>query len=911
MQGFAERDLASRIRPVPMTSKSPESWQELSPYLDEALELESPQRDVWLADLEQRAPAIAAKVRACLVSLKDLDEQQFLSGTWVDTIDSASLAGARFGDYTLDKVIGHGGMGTVWLAHRSDGRFEGRAAVKLLNTALVGHPTEQRFTREGHVLARLEHPNIAHLLDAGIASGSQPYLVLEYVPGERIDHYCERARLSVEQRIRLFLDVLGAVAHAHSNLIVHRDIKPSNILVTDRGVVKLLDFGVAALLSAEDAEPVAQLTLHGAAGLTPGFAAPEQLRREAITTATDVYALGLVLFMLLAGRHPASPDDKTPEEIMRLTLDVDSPLPSELAAEPRLAQRLRGDLDNIIAMALRRNPSERYATVEQLAEDLRRYLALEPVSARPRSFGYLAAKFVRRHRASVAGAAAIVALLAGATVITTFQSMEARRQRDVARFQARRAEASREFLKLLMLTDLGPAAKTQTFHDRLELGVALLDKQYRDDPQFSGRMLVELADYYRGNGETKRANELYARAYDLGRRLRDAELMASAQCNRAYAETNAGIKSEALPRIEEAQRLLAQLRHPDATLQVDCLRARARFAQRHGQSAAAEPLLREALRILEADDGTRRDEYASTLIDLAGVHLSLNQPRETLRLLQSAAAIEDRTGRGATTSRFLLRQNVSVTLASMGELSAALAESNVIIRQMRSLASAQQESVVTPRNHAAYLTRMARPAAALRALDGITERARYTGNRYVLALTLLTKASAQIQLKQWDKADAALKEAATLAADGDRSTRARIESGRAELDLARGNLRSAHQHNERALAIAGYHTDKTERPLARILLVASQSALAEQAPADAERYAREALALAEPMARGSETSADVGEALLRMAEARVLAGAHAGTRALLERAVRCLSNGLRPDHPLTLEARRVLTRAMD
>jgi tetratricopeptide (TPR) repeat protein len=228
---------------------------------------------------------------------------------------------------------------------------------------------------------------------------------------------------------------------------------------------------------------------------------------------------------------------------------------------------------------------------------------------------------------------------------------------------------------------------------------------------------------------------------------------------------------------------------------------------------------------------------------------------------------------------------------------------------MRTLASAEQESVVTPRNHAAYLVRMARPVAALRALDGITERARHTGNRYVLALTLLTNASALIQLKQWDKADAALREAATLAAKGDRSTRARIESGRAELELARGNLRSAHQHNERALEIAGYHTDKTERALARILLVASQTALAERAPADAERYAREALALAEGMTRGSETSADVGEALLRLAQARALAGERAGTRPLLARAVRCLSNGLRSDHPLTLEARRVLANA--
>jgi eukaryotic-like serine/threonine-protein kinase len=894
-----------------------DAWRRISSLLDAGLELDAPARERWLADIAAKDPSVAARLRELFSVNAGLESSGFLENAVVDsaelsTLVGASMAGKTLGAYTIERLVGRGGMGTVWLAHRSDGRFEGRAAVKLLNIALVGHPAEQRFRREGHVLARLQHANIAHLLDAGIASAGQPYLVLEYVPGERIDHYCERVELSLEQRIRLFLDVLGAVAHAHNNLIVHRDIKPSNVLVTEAGVVKLLDFGVAALLSAEDADPVAQHTLHAAAGLTPGFAAPEQLLREPITTATDVYALGLVLYVLLTGRHPAPPDSKTPEQLMRHTLDADLPLPSAVVADARLAHRLRGDLDNIVAMATRRNPLERYATVEQFAADLRRHLALEPVSARPRSFRYLAAKFVRRHRASVAAAAAFVALLVGATVITTLQSMEARRQRDVARFQAHRAEASQAFLRLLMLTDLGPAGNTQTFHDRLELGVELLDKAYRDDPQFSGHMLVELANDYRGNGETERANELYARAYDVGHRLRNTELMAFSQCNRAFAETSAGLESAALQRIEEARVLLGQLRHPDVMLQVSCLRARARFAQRRGESATAEPLLREALRILEANDGTRRGEYVSTLIDLGGVHLSRHQPRESLRLLQQAASILDRTGRGGTRSRFTLRQNISVTLGSMGEISAALAESSVILQQMQARGSGQQASVIFQSNHAAYLARMARPVDALRTLDGLGERARHDGSRYMHAGILLTAARAQIVLKQWDQADASLKEAATLAAEGDRSTRALLESHRAELDRARGDIHSAHQHAERALVIAGHHTDNPQIPLMRILLVSAlPTALAEHAFADAERYARDALALAESTARGSDTSADVGEALLRLAQARALAGAHAGTRPLLERAVRCLTNGLRADHPLVLEARDALTHARD
>src|SRR5262249_41919157 len=205
-----------------------------------------------------------------------LDKRNFGGGAATSMLAAASLAGHTFGSYTLDRPIGHGGMGTVWLAHRSDGRFEGQTAVKLLNAALVGHPMERRFAREGSVLARLEHPNIARLLDAGVAAGSQPYLVLEYVRGERIDLYCEKRNLNIEQRVRLFLDVLAAVAHAHRNLVVHRDLKPTNILVTDDGVVKLLDFGVAALLSSS-ADDATRLTRNIATGLTPGYAAPEQL----------------------------------------------------------------------------------------------------------------------------------------------------------------------------------------------------------------------------------------------------------------------------------------------------------------------------------------------------------------------------------------------------------------------------------------------------------------------------------------------------------------------------------------------------------------------------------------------------------------------------------------------------------
>lgn len=884
-----------------------DAWLEVSPHLDTVLELEPQRRRAWLEDFERRAPVLAARVRSHLADLAELEEQDFLGGNAASTLAGATLAGQRFGAYTLDRPIGHGGMGTVWLAHRSDGRFAGQAAVKLLNTALVGHPSEQRFAREGNVLARLQHPNIAHLLDAGVSAGSQPYLVLEYVQGERVDRYCETCNLSIEQRITLFLDVLAAVSHAHRNLIVHRDLKPANILVTDRGVVKLLDFGVALLLPGAEAA-ITQLTHHGAPGLTPGYAAPEQLRGEPVTTATDVYALGFVLFVLLAGQHPASASGKTAAELMRQTLDTEMPRLSEIALDTGSGRSLRGDLDNIVAMALRKNPAERYTTVDLFAQDLRHYLAFEPVSARPRSLRYLAAMFARRHRGSVAVAIAIMIVLIGAVVVSRTQMLEAREQRDQARYESRRAEASKDFLRLLMLSDGGPARPALTVFERLERGVAMLRQQYRDDPQFSGRMLLEMAGQFLDRLQTHRAAELFEQAYDIGRQHHDLELMAYARCNRAYAEGTADVREGVMEHIEEAQRLLAQIPNPDAILQAQCLKPRAQVAQRHGDYAQADRLLKQALRILERDGSTHRPEYVAVLSDLGNLYLARNKLAEALRIEQLTAQIHDRNGRGGTTSRLLARQNIATILSAMGEPGAALAEREMINRRLHEFESSGEETVVYTINYATLLLRMARPAEALQALDADLEYMRSSGHRMVLAQALLSKGSAFIHLRRWDEADATLKEVAALVADGigNRSTAAQVESFMARLAFARGDLESARRHCDSSLELAGYRTPKAERSLAKVLLVAAQIALAEGAAAQVEQFSRDALAIGESNARGPDTSADVGEALLRLAQGRISSGMHIDARAVLERAVRCLTNGLDANHPLSVEARNLL-----
>src|ERR1022692_4328607 len=411
-----------------MSTLSPDQWQALSPYLDQALAMTDDARAAWLSSLGEQDPALAAQLGALLDEHRVLAQEGFLENGRFALPNSTGLAGQTLGPYTLISQIGQGGMGSVWLARRSDGRFERQAPVKFVSIALAGRATEERFKREGSILGRLTHPHIADLLDAGISSDGQPYLILEYVDGTTIDEYCDQHKLGVEARVRLFLDVLSAVAHAHANLIVHRDIKPSNVLVTTGGEVKLLDFGIAKLLEGEGQTGAATLLTHeGGSALTPHYAAPEQLTGQPVTTATDVYALGVLLYLLLSGRHPAGAGLHSPAELVRAVLDTEPPRASDaitaddskLIAERRgatadkLRRELRGDLDTIVGKALKKNPQERYPSVTGFADDLQRYLKHEPISARPDTLAYHTAKFLRRNRRVGALIAAAVVLVIG------------------------------------------------------------------------------------------------------------------------------------------------------------------------------------------------------------------------------------------------------------------------------------------------------------------------------------------------------------------------------------------------------------------------------------------------------------------------------------------------------------------
>jgi serine/threonine protein kinase len=422
-----------------MSNFSPDQWQTLSPYLDAALEMTDDERSTWLSSLKNENPGLAHQLEILLREHRELSEEGFLESSGLDLPGGPGLVGQTLGVYTLLSQIGHGGMGTVWLAERNDGRFERRVAVKVLNIALMGKGGEERFKREGRILGRLRHPHVAELIDAGVSPSGQPFLVLEYVEGDHIDRYCDEKTLGVRARVRLFLDALRAVAQAHDNLVVHRDLKPSNILVRTDGKAKLLDFGIAKLLEGEGQTGEPSLTVEGGRAMTPEYAAPEQLKGEAVTTATDVYASGVLLYVLLTGNHPAGVGPRTPAGLLKSILDTEPPRPSEIvalklanvenavtnakkrAATPdKLARLLRGDLDTIVAKALKKNPEERYPSIQAFADDLQRFLQHEPISARPDAIGYRTGKFVRRHRSSVVAALVITLALIGATLFTWF-----------------------------------------------------------------------------------------------------------------------------------------------------------------------------------------------------------------------------------------------------------------------------------------------------------------------------------------------------------------------------------------------------------------------------------------------------------------------------------------------------------
>ncbi len=615
-----------------------ERWQRLSPLLDVLLELEGDARLAQLQILRAEDPALAAELEK-LLALEDTRDD-FMSQPLLDK-PGQPQSGTMVGPYRMESVLGEGGMGMVWLAERADGLYERKVALKLLRPGLADPNLRLRFSREREILARLAHPNIARLLDAGIGSEGQPYLALEYVQGIPITDYCQTHGLSVETRLKLFLQVCEAVSHAHANLIVHRDLKPSNILVSATGEVRLLDFGIAKLL--DDNEPASPHPRTEVRSFTLHYAAPEQVRGEPVTTMTDVYSLGVVLYELLAGTKPYRLRRQTDAEWEEAILAVEPQKPSVASQRStdgsrdyspsarRQARQISGDLDNIALKALAKLPEHRYASVEALSQDLQRHLHGRPILARPQSWSYRVHKYVSRHRWALTTGSVIGCLLLAALAASVWQSRQAMRE-------TARAQAMQDFV--IGLFDNAGAAQQGNIFDARKLllsGERRGERELADQPLAHAELLgvitrlrIGLGDYQEALALSERQEQLLNRldSVPTGLRLEAVTLHGRAlrlldrskECLQAMAPYEILVRGiEALPAQE-----------------ADFLSQYGRCRRMVGERQAAEALYQRSLALRQA----LRDPQgvAENLYDLALIHNDQGRTHAALQGYDGALA---------------------------------------------------------------------------------------------------------------------------------------------------------------------------------------------------------------------------------------------------------------------------------
>jgi len=871
-----------------------EDWGKLSPLLDQALEMELSARELWLTDLDATQPRLASVLRQLLADKNEVDSLKFLEGSPAGALAQGTLAGQRIGAYEIDRVIGQGGMGTVWLARRADGRYEGKAAVKLLNASLIGGPAEQRFVREGSVLAALKHPNIAHLIDAGVSGGGQPYLILEHVEGDAIDVYCDQERLGVRGRLRVFLDVLATVAYAHHHLVVHRDIKPSNILVTADGVVKLLDFGIATLLEAPTAAAAArECTREIAAALTPEYAAPEQLLGHGVTTATDIYALGRVLYVLLGG--PQAGPGISAAEAVQHTLERDPPLLSEVAA-PVSRRLLRGDLDNIVRKALKVDPKERYSTVEAFADDLRRHLSNEPVTARPDSVGYRAGKFVRRHRGSVLSGAITALALIAVTAFALSQKLEAERQRDEAEAQRQRSDGYSMAITSL-LSQVGPNGRALRPEELLERAVQQVEATYADDPALLVHMLILISGRYYDLQKTNLEHATLLKAEQIARDSGDRLLLYKVHCNTVETELAAGRRAAALGRIAEALELKAAIDTVPPLDQAACLRAHAEIANADGDMAAALIHLEEARSVLEKSGHTKGNVYGGVLSILAGYNGHAGNLLRAHDYWVKLVDLDRRLGRQDSMPGVIARVSLASSFRELGQ-----------VRRAASIhhGAAADRSATGPGKmlYGEVLSRLGHHEAALPLLRSAMEEIDREGHEVFRIRARLALAEGLLAAGKVSEAEPPLQDATTLMlADELKYDRLLIEAHRLRAGILLGQERLDPAEVELARALQR-HADggRGDTGRARILLSQSRLQLAQARPAEAADSARDAMRLFELNTLDAGQSADVGEAMLALALAQLALNDRSAARQNLDRASLSLRNGLGADHRLTLLA---------
>jgi eukaryotic-like serine/threonine-protein kinase len=756
-------------------------------------------------------------------------------------------AGQQIGPYRLTRLIGEGGMGQVYLARRADKLYEQEVAIKLMHAGLKqAQSMLSRFSAERQILANLNHPNIARLLDAGITSDGAPYLVMEYIAGTRIDEYCRAGGLPPKEVLKLLLPVFSAVEYAHKSLVVHRDIKPANILVTSGGVPKLPDFGIAKLLD-PDGEDARTITAERM--MTPEYASPEQVRGDHVTTSTDVYALGVLLYELLTGERPFRLESRSPLEVVQVICEQ-QPQPPSLVGRSSTTQATRGaglridrDLDNLVLMAMRKEPARRYVSVSALSADVQAYLSGYPVHARTDHWSYRSGKFVLRHKAAV-GAAAIVAIALVAFSIA--MGVMARRAN-----QARlTAERETQFLNSIFQAATPEEARGKAImaRDLLDQGAKRIDSELAEQPALQATMLDNIGRAYSALGLYPQAQSLLQRAFDIRRRLEGQESLDTASTEEALGNVvrlqNQFQQAEPLfrdslavreKRLGRRDRLVAE----SLDSLGECLYLQDRFAE-------AEPLLRRALAIhrSNANDymgGT--ENYLALLLERKG-----NFP-EAAQLLREAVQVGAKS-RGTDSPDYLISlHDYAGALIDSGNLDEAEATERQVLALREKISGPDHPDIFYALNNLGFiLLEKGEWQQATPFLARNLELCHKLGNDKRIAVALNNWARALQQKGDYAAAEATLKQALqeAHAMSGENSSlSAKIVANQGLLELDRRDYAAAENYARHALNTQSKVAGKQTPAYASALIDLAEDRLFQGDASGAEPLLQQALAIRE------------------------------------------------------------------
>jgi eukaryotic-like serine/threonine-protein kinase len=885
------------------------SWQSLSHHLDRVLELPEDQWPAYVTAVRADDPVAATELDRVLRARQDGRFAGFLGRAVPGPLPNAAptpLIGRHVGPYAIEAEIGHGGMGSVWRAKRIDGRYEGCVAIKLLHLSWLGQVGEQRFLLEGRLLARLDHPNIARLIDAGVLADGQPYLVLECLEGKPIDAYCDSAALDTEARIRLFLDVTDAIAQAHRHLIVHRDLKPSNVLVTTDGTVKLLDFGIAKLVDASAQSAPTRTMLPG---LTPRYAAPEQLLGNPITTATDVYALGVMLYELLAGRHPFVGNAATvgtDAEMMHAALTTTPPRASAAASAQSGRRRTLGDLDNILAKALEKDPGDRYDSVGAFAEDLRRFLAHEPVQARPFTVRYRAARFVRRHRGGVAAAVLIAGALIGTSVFAVVQMFDARAQRDHALTEAQTAQAQADLTEFVIGDSLS-RIPGDLVRARLDRAREFIARRYAGSPALAAWLLVDVSARYVDIGEYRTAAAVIRDVEAINNRVHDPMITAQFACDHAadlvLAADLAGARTSLAAGLDSLRRVSES--RPETA--ASCADSAALVWQAEGDYGRAVAGEKQAQLMLVHAGLYGTSRYTSSTNNLGRALILAGDYRGGWTVMHDVIGLTQEMGRSDTAAYWAMLANACRALIgggqprrAMGLLDQALTDAR------RGDPGFQSPSFLADcRATAGVLAGDPAADAQLMTATQTSGAAGYLASSTFYPAMTIVAAIERGDLGAADSRWAALApgEARALAAGNRSAETVRLVLVHARLDLAHGRNDAALHRLGRAHSLIAARRQPLNPDSYDLEMLTARAAMQSGDYANAARHAASAVVLARAAAVDETSSAWLGEALLARAQAEKALGesdAAVDARA----ALRHLEANLLPTHPLVVAARR-------